>query len=524
LRMEQLISSFVTHLRVDKQIVPLLSKSTYSRSFASAIRELVSNAYDADALTVRISIDRSLTKIEIEDDGNGMTREEFDYYCTIAGQRRDVQYSRKYRRRRIGQFGIGFLSVFPFCEFLQVTTSVENSEEIVTAKIPAKRYFENGSDKDVSQLPIEGSILKDTAARTKHFTRLSLLNPTHAISQYFTRPKTRDRKTIKRWDPIGRFKWELQEDLPIAYKSTSQMARLLKYDEPIGITVFLNDEQLHRNEIGKEILSHGAVRAGNVEYQYAITTDYDAIVPVEARGIKIRMNNVGVGRRTDFELKRSRGFSRLHWLSGEVLISEGLKESLNINRDNFVYAPQVETFLESVSQTLREQAYYVEDIAEAEKRIREINLGSRKRSVGPREEALLEGINRLEKRGFKIVSEDLPSSRPMVSVDKRSKTVTISNVKALSQDEIFVAGSRYELRYAKWDYTKSSNPSCRFEGDQTIELNLNYPLFQSAQYGEIFKRVHVMLLVLQKKYESSGDLVTAMLRDFLNEFKEFGRG
>lgn len=519
--MDQLISSFVSHIRVDKQIVPLLSKSTYARSFANAIRELVSNSYDADALTVRISINRSLTKIEIEDDGNGMTRKEFDHYCTIAGQKRDVQYSRKYRRRRIGHFGIGFLSVFPFCEFLQITTTVENSEEILTAKIPAKRYFESGSDQEVSQLPIEGSILKDAAARTKHFTRLSLLNPTNAISQYFTKRKTLDRKTIKRWDPIVRFKWELQEDLPIIYSSTSQIAKLIKYDEPIGITVFLNDEQLYRNEIGKEILNHGAVKDGSVEYQYMITTDHDTIVPVEARGVKIRVNNVGVGRRTDFELKISRGFSRLHWLSGEVLISKGLKDSLNISRDNFVHSPQVENFLESVRQKLREQAYYVEDIAEAEKAIGEISSGSHKRNVGPKGEALCESIAKLEKRGFKIVQVDHPNSEPKVSVDKRSKTVTISNVSALAQDEIVVAGRRFNLNYARWDYGDFPNPSCRFGADDMIELNLNYPLFESKQYGEIFKRVHVILLVMQKEYKSSNEMVSAILRDFLNEFKEF---
>jgi hypothetical protein len=192
--------TFVSHLRVDKQIVPLLSKSTYQKNFSNAIRELVSNAYDADALTVRITISPNFSKIEIEDDGNGMTREEFEHYCTIAGLKRDIKLSRKYNRKRIGQFGIGFLSVFPFCEFLEVTTTVENSEEVITAKIPARKYFEYKGDEDVGKIPINGSIVYNGALKSKQFTKIALVNPTSLVRQYFSNAKTKERKTTKKWD------------------------------------------------------------------------------------------------------------------------------------------------------------------------------------------------------------------------------------------------------------------------------------------------------------------------------------
>ena len=78
----------IEYLKVDKKIISLLSKSTYIKNFANAIREMVSNAYDADALSVKISIDKNLKRIIIEDDGNGMSHEEFKYFCTIAGQKR----------------------------------------------------------------------------------------------------------------------------------------------------------------------------------------------------------------------------------------------------------------------------------------------------------------------------------------------------------------------------------------------------------------------------------------------------
>ncbi|MCF6298119.1 MAG: ATP-binding protein, partial [Flavobacteriaceae bacterium] len=117
-----MIKTITTHLEVDTKIVRLLSKSTYQRSFSSAIRELVSNAYDADSLSVRIKISDDYQQIEVIDDGNGMTYSEFQKYLTIAGNKSKKELTRKYSRNRIGQFGIGFLSIFPYCDELEIST------------------------------------------------------------------------------------------------------------------------------------------------------------------------------------------------------------------------------------------------------------------------------------------------------------------------------------------------------------------------------------------------------------------
>src|SRR5690349_19950275 len=114
---------FQTSLHVDKKIVSLLSKSRYQRSFSSALRELVSNAYDADALSVKIDIDKAFKYVEISDDGNGMTRDEFERYLTIAGTKKSNDIPRKYNLERIGQFGVAFLSIFPFCEEVEIVTT-----------------------------------------------------------------------------------------------------------------------------------------------------------------------------------------------------------------------------------------------------------------------------------------------------------------------------------------------------------------------------------------------------------------
>jgi len=521
-----MMENFISHLKVDKQIVPLLSKSTYHRSFAYAIRELVSNAYDADALTIKININKDFSQIEIEDDGNGMTYDEFDYYCTIAGQKRDIKLSRKFKRRRIGQFGIGFLSIFPFCEFLEITTTVENSDEILSARIPAKKYFESESDKEIQNIEISGSIFKRPSIKSKHFTKINLVKPTYLVQQYFSIAKTTERKTIKRWNPIDRFKWDLQEDLPISYNPNSQFNKLLKYDEPIGIDVSLNGQTLYRNEVGNFVLDSGSEKISGVEYQYIITTNYEAIDPVEARGIKLRINNVGIGKRTYFELQRSRGFSRLNWLSGEVLISDSLKESLNISRDSFISNQEVESFLESISGKLRDKAYYVEDIAVAEKELVSLTKETPNSSVEPKEEIIKANINKLQKRGFKLITvhNEKGATSPLVKIDKLNKTVTLGNVETFSKDEIKIFGKPVKITYKKWDFRNSNLPSCRFGPDNSVEVNQDYPLFQSKQHGNIFKKIHIMLLISQQKNKNSSDMLNDLMKEFLMEFNEFFKG
>jgi len=521
------MENFIAHLKVDKQVVPLLSKSTYNKNFPSAIRELVSNSYDADALTIKITVSRDFSRIEVEDDGNGMTREEFDYYCTIAGQKKDAGLTRKYKRRRIGQFGIGFLSVFPFCEFLEITTTVENSDEVLSARIPSKKYFEGSSDIEVSSIPIEGQIVNNIGLKVKHFTKISLINPMSPVIKYFSNPKTNERMTVKKWNPLDKFKWELQEDLPLDYKPDSSYAKIIKYKEPTGISVFLNNKQLFRNETGKFILDNGEIKIGNIVYQYIITTDYASINPIEGRGIKLRVNNVGIGKRTDFELKRSRGFPHLHWLSGEVLISDDIKDSLNISRDSFTDNANVEDFFASASEILRKQATNIDNIADAEKALDSLSNLDKPNITTPRKEIVDRSIEKLKKQGFKVKEDNSPTPQilskiisPPITIDKHNKIITLRNVESVLEDRLVIFNRKIDVLYTEWDYNKSDHPSCRTNEKGIIEINSAYPLFKSRQYGNVFTRIHIMLLLAKEKHASSSEMVSDLMKHFLEEFKD----
>src|SRR5260370_1660792 len=105
-----------------------------------------------------------------------MTREEFDFYLRIAGQRRGKRETPKFGRKRIGQFGVGFLAILPFCESLQITSTTENSEESFTADIPAWKFFiQDGKSIDVREIEVPGQIPRPSIAKQQHFTHITSL-------------------------------------------------------------------------------------------------------------------------------------------------------------------------------------------------------------------------------------------------------------------------------------------------------------------------------------------------------------
>lgn len=516
-----MIEKFTSHLKVDKKIVSLLSKSTYQKSFSSAIRELISNAYDADSLSVNIEYDSGFSFIEIIDDGNGMTKKEFEKYLTIAGTKQEEQYTRKYKRKRIGKFGVGFLSIFPFCETLEITTTAENSIDILSAKIPTKNYFDESgkglSSETIDEIPIAGVITSNPKEKLKHYTKIRLVKPTHLVKQYFKKPVTRKHDSILTWSPIDRFIWELQEDLPINLNETSKYFKKYQYDEPIGINVIVNGDVLHRNDYLDYSLDEKTLNFGNISCKYIFTTNYKSIKPLEARGIKIRVNNVGIGPRTDFQLKRDRGFSRLHWISGEVFFSEQIKEHLNIGRDGFISNSVTDEIFEALADKLRSVANEVETISVAEKDLANVDT-AKSHASRPRTEIIAASIKKLESRGFKTVESDTDKIR----VDKKHKIVYVPTSSRDEQETISIGGKKIFVEYDKWEINpRDVEPACKKVSRNRVVINQNYPLFKSKSLGNVFKKLHVLLLFSEDQFRSSHQLYEYLNQQILKEFSEY---
>jgi hypothetical protein len=518
------MKNYTERLRVDKRIVDLLSRSTYQKSFSCAIRELVSNAYDADALSVKISISYDYKNITIEDDGNGMSESEFKKFLTIAGNKTNSELSRKYKRKRIGQFGVGFLAIFPFCDSLEIVTSVENSDEILTARIPTLDFSDSNDSRLVEDISIPCKVIEDKNQKLNHFTRIRLIDPNYRVIQYFTYIETRKRDSILTYNSFQRFTWELQEDLPISFDIASKSSNQIQYEEPIGIDVFVNSIPLYRNDLQDIVLDENTVVISGIVCKYIFTTSYKSIRPLEARGIKRRVNNVGIGPRTDFELRRDRGFSRLHWIAGEIHFSEKIKEHLTISRDSFLTNPIIDEINEVFAEKLRNWAYYIENVAVAEKEIMLSINDLTKGSITPKDEIISKNIKKLEDRGFKVIREDINhetiSRNKLIELDKKEKTILIYESAELTKELLEVNGTVYEISYS-FDSFIDPNLPCRIIDVNHVIFNQNYHLFRSKTYGTLFKRLHVFLAIAQMNNLSANEMYQYIIENFRNTFDQY---
>jgi Histidine kinase-, DNA gyrase B-, and HSP90-like ATPase len=110
---------------VDPSIIRELS-GIY-KPFVKAFKELISNAYDADAETITVSVARDFSSIEVRDNGIGLTPIEFHRdFARLGGSTAWQNQGRSPGGRpRIGYKGIGFLAVARYCSRMEVESATE---------------------------------------------------------------------------------------------------------------------------------------------------------------------------------------------------------------------------------------------------------------------------------------------------------------------------------------------------------------------------------------------------------------
>jgi len=105
---------------VDKRHIVSIGERLYTES-VELLRELINNAYDADATDVHVEI--SPERIVIRDNGSGLDAEGLKQYF-LVGSDEKVLHSRspKLGRARIGQFGIGKFASLAAASCFEVIT------------------------------------------------------------------------------------------------------------------------------------------------------------------------------------------------------------------------------------------------------------------------------------------------------------------------------------------------------------------------------------------------------------------
>lgn len=512
------------HLTVDRRIISLLSASTYE-SFPRALRELVSNSYDADATQVDIVHSEKDGTLTVTDNGSGMTPDEFDFFLRIAGRQRNRKRTTILGRKRIGQFGIGFLAMFPFCENVEVESTVTGSPVVFRARIPAARFCtETAKVEDITVADISGKEISDPKKINDHYTIFRLENTTHLLHRYLRQraDPQKSKNSIRSYSGMDRLIWELQDILPISLPSESVVAPFVD-PEPTDFSVTLNRKQLIANDYVEDVLAHskGIERVGDIAFRYAIGTSWKAVKPDEGRGLRVRLNNVGVGLRTGFDLGvAGRTFSRLHWLTGEIRIVSGLDEAITLDRDSFTAGQDYDAFREYFRAKLREMAFLVEEIDEAKRKITAQTSYSARAETAPTAKVIDDQVDRLKRRGFKV--ETIPNvfgsvRRASVEIDTKQRKVTITAPEKVATDTIAVAGKKWRVKYSEWDIEDERYKGCRIVSGHTIELNQRYPLFK-IKNKDVFRRLQIILAHADSESASKKELFDKIQLLLLREF------
>ena len=530
-------SKWPKSITVDSRIVKILSESTYE-NFPTALREIIINSYDANASEVYIDIDLDSETLTILDDGNGMSEDEFDFFIRIAGAKREKGKSTTQSGRLIvGKFGVGFLSIFPYFKNYNIESSKQGSDKILFSSIPCYKYFSLGTLLDVSEIPIQGGTKVDKSILNESYTKITLSGLTDLAKQFFFPIKdlSHRRHTILSLQGLAKLKWRLEEELPIEYEDERFNVLIRKYSPNHTFKVFLNKELLYRRTYGNQILEINGTelpfrreygeeilkvddtefkQIGRIKFQYFILTDKKAVHPYEARSIKRRNLNVGVGERTAYGLgtEVKGGRSRLQWLTGELLVIEGLNDLINVQRNEFYYDPDHESLKEFIIERLSHHSNQLEDEAEY---------------LNEKKEQKIKNLRYIEEEEVKVNKE-------IKSVNQREIDLVLPNkneqlditVKTFEKEEeritkiIEVRGKSYIVKISKWNYNDEIYPACKIENDKLI-INKSYPLFTGVKYTDVFIRFHLLLLLNLKDGTINISTYSKVVNEILDIYKDY---
>jgi len=315
------------HLRfqVDSRLATLLSQE-YSSS-ERALKELVDNAWDADAERVAIALPKPLSgdPIVIQDDGTGMTEEELRrHYLSIASDRRSRRGDRTSGKNRLvkGRKGIGKFAGLMAAAVMTLETRARGRLCRITLRLDDLSQVE-----DIEQLNI--GLQSEPCGPELHGTTITLSD----LHQGLAYPEASRLRQILLQD-YGR-----QDDFAITID---------------GKRLDVDDVSGSYSEQEEELPS-----AGKVKLRFSIS---DGKSGLRQPGITLRVDGKAVGRPGFFGLDQRDDFPSklLRKLYGEIE-ADGLRDHITAGWDaaveNSELLKEVEGYVQPILREAYEQQY-----------------------------------------------------------------------------------------------------------------------------------------------------------------------
>ncbi len=471
-------------IQFDKSHLSTIGERLYTQSL-DLIRELVANSFDADATEIKITLNDD--HIVVEDNGFGMDKEGLQQYFTIGSSfKKTNPISPKFKRVRIGEFGIGKFATLSICDRFEIYTQSQNYSATL---IFDRNDFENRNDWNIP--------LIEHQVNSQNFgTRISL-------------------SKIKKSVLVSDIERHLTNTFPLTDKNFS---------------IILNGNKLQPKYIsGQHFKIREETPYGPITGEVIISS---LILDKEHVGIGIRVKGVLIKRDT-FNIEAR------HTLSIRRLTGEINADFLPItsSRDNLVIDnPQYQEFYQIITKRLRKTVRMMEKQAmqyqdkKTEKILSEALLTVREAMKKNLDILILEGLPLFsQKKETEVISGDinnsviataLSSSKPNLSsqevserapeenflkdqlgnVLKDLKPKTRSNIKTLLRDKnriiknVKIGGNEFLVSFAHLGEEEKES----FTEGGIIFINRDHKLFKNIEGKSELIIYHLIRLVTQE--------------------------
>jgi hypothetical protein len=364
---------FEGEIRVASRIIDYLSSGLY-QSPAACLKELINNAYDADAAEVQVWIKSEDDYITIEDNGHGLDRQDFERHFIMISEsfKREQTACTPAGRPMIGKIGIGFIAANEICDEMQVISTRAGSPELLDVTISfdlmrADAGARRRGGTSFAKATYCGKL--GQAEKDHHFTRVYLRRIRGAakdilagagVSKYssgeyslYGLPERSVQQVLmdtnlQSWsifDAYSKNRLEVGLNVPVRYHKTwlppqllPQAADIEQAVEDLGFTVFFDGSELRKpvvfNPDGDALISRFTFDGNQVSATGYFYAQRGAVRPQELQGLLVRIRHAAIGAFDPnfLEFSSQRGGQFKKWISAEIWVDDRLEDAMNIDR------------------------------------------------------------------------------------------------------------------------------------------------------------------------------------------------
>ena len=365
-------------IKAAAKIIADISTGIY-RSPANALKELVSNSFDAGAKEVIINTDHpGFTSVSVYDDGPGISEDQIkEIFNYIGGSnKRFGKEIGEFGRPLIGKIGIGILAMSQLSKQFVIISTREGEDYRIEVEVDISE-FESGeaARENLGEGKIgKYKLYKLHEPKENHYTLITtpagkgvLYNnllegktprdqfvkksiKANTFHDFIQELNTRNATSLKSYEA---FLWELASLTPVPYLDNGPIQCWDGMDETQKNLISYNFKlTVDGYDIKKPILlpTKEELKEKGIDYQiYPIQySDNELvfngyiyhqrfqIVPTELQGLLIRIRNVGIMGYDKSLMNYPMNIGPMvRGMTGEIYVNKGLEQALNIDRNSF---------------------------------------------------------------------------------------------------------------------------------------------------------------------------------------------